>query len=162
MQDLLSVPLAEETGSAGESRAAGRIRSGLESPDLVNTPLEIAPNSALMAAINTDQTALYGDLDGIESILDDEGALQRIIIGSAVGLTTGLTVGYVFWTIRAGYLLTSLIAQRTAWRFVDPLPILNSFDADTINWDGESLESILQSRILEGLRAQNLKHPGRE
>jgi len=62
-----------------------------------------------------------------------------------VGLTTGLTVGYVFWTVRAGYLLTSLIAQMPAWRFVDPLPILNSFDENGSNHDGESLESIAES-----------------
>lgn len=67
------------------------------------------------------------------------------MVGSAVGLTTGLTVGYVFWTVRAGYLLTGLIAQMPAWRFVDPLPILNSLGGDMGPTDGESLESIVQA-----------------
>ena len=67
------------------------------------------------------------------------------MVGSAVGLTTGLTVGYVLWTVRAGYLLTGLIAQVPAWRFVDPLPILNSLDNERGPGDGESLASIVQS-----------------
>ena len=60
-------------------------------------------------------------------------------------MTTGLTVGYVFWTVRAGYLLTGLIAQAPAWRFVDPLPILNSLNGDVGPTDAESLASIAEA-----------------
>jgi hypothetical protein len=91
-----------------------------------------------------DTTTMYGDLDDLSDLLDDEDVFHRLMIGSAVGLT-GLTVGYVFWTVRAGYLLTGLIAQVPAWRFVDPLPILNSLDAGAAIADGESLESIIAS-----------------
>ena len=89
--------------------------------------------------------SLKSELAGMESILEDSGLFHRWMVGSAVGLTTGLTVGYVFWTVRAGYLLTGLIAQMPAWRFVDPLPILNSLSGDAGPSDGESLESILQA-----------------
>ncbi len=90
---------------------------------------------------------LFGDLEDLDIMLDEEGTLHRLMVGSAVGLTTGLTVGYVFWTVRAGYLLTSLLAQMPAWRMVDPLPILNSLDGNSLNADTESLESIAQSDV---------------
>jgi hypothetical protein len=97
-----------------------------------------------------DSTAPTGpilphELTRIEVLLDDQGLWHRWMIGSAVGVTTGLTVGYVLWTIRAGYLLTSLIAQMPTWRFIDPLPILNSFDREALAGDGESLSSIAQA-----------------
>jgi hypothetical protein len=93
-----------------------------------------------------DMTAAvtWDDLDNLDALLDDEGVFHKLVVGSAVGLTTGLTVGYVFWTVRAGYLLTGLIAQMPAWRVVDPLPILNSLDAE-VSMDGESLQSIVES-----------------
>jgi hypothetical protein len=106
---------------------------------------ELPASTLLVESSAPTGLLLPHDLTRIEVLLDDQGLWHRWMVGSAVGVTTGLTVGYVLWTIRAGYLLTSLIAQMPTWRFIDPLPILNSFDRDALAADGESLSSIAQS-----------------
>jgi hypothetical protein len=61
----------------------------------------------------------------------------------------GLTVGYVLWTIRGGWLLTSLLAQMPAWRMVDPLVVLNYLDEESEN-TGESSDDE-EDDSLEGM-----------
>ncbi len=94
--------------------------------------------------IAIDTSSMWGDLDELVQVLQEDGGVNRLAIGSAVGITTGLTVGYVLWTVRAGYVLTTLIAQVPAWRVVDPLPILTSLDGQS-EGDGESLQTIIQT-----------------
>ncbi len=38
---------------------------------------------------------------------------------------TALSVGYVIWSIRSGYLLASMMTAMPAWQRVDPLPVLD-------------------------------------
>jgi hypothetical protein len=83
---------------------------------------------------------MWGDLDELVQVMKDDSGISRLAIGSAVSLT----VGYVLWTVRAGYFITTLIAQVPAWRVVDPLPILTSLDGED-DADGESLQSIIQA-----------------
>jgi hypothetical protein len=58
-------------------------------------------------------------------------------------------VGYVLWTIRSGWLATSLLAQMPAWRLVDPLVVLSYLDDETTragdkqDEDNDSIESLL-------------------
>ena len=109
------------------------------------TPIEIVVTATAVEPMTNSAMLVNEDLDDLSRLLNDDGLMQRLMIGSAVGLTTGLTVGYVLWTIRAGYLLTGLIAQMPAWKFVDPLFVLNSLDGNIATSDGESLESIVQA-----------------
>src|SRR5437763_1598181 len=83
-----------------------------------------------------------------------EGRSFRARAGSATVMSIGLSVIYILWTIRAGYLIASLVSTMPAWRLVDPLPILETFDdalkrrrrgtADGTDDDDESLESLAE------------------
>ena len=42
--------------------------------------------------------------------------------------TSAMTAGYMFWMVKGGYLLASVMSQLPAWRFMDPLPILDAVD----------------------------------
>ena len=70
------------------------------------------------------------------------------LAGSAAGVTTTLTAGYVLWTIRIGWLVTSLLAQMPAWRMVDPLVVLDYLDGEESNKkeddEDDSLESLVE------------------
>ena len=69
-----------------------------------------------------------------------------MVMGAAVTVSSTLTVGYVLWMIRGGVLIGSLLAQMPAWKFVDPLPILEHLDQHLDDADDqESLESIIES-----------------
>jgi hypothetical protein len=130
---------------AAGHRSVLRARSSDDPVEAAFVPPEMVVVPNVPELVTPITASLKSELAGMESILEDSGLFHRWMVGSAVGLTTGLTVGYVFWTVRAGYLLTGLIAQMPAWRFVDPLPILNSLSGDAGPSDGESLESILQA-----------------
>jgi hypothetical protein len=51
-----------------------------------------------------------------------------------------LSVGAVWWALRAGGLFTSLLTSLPAWRSFDVLPVLNDAEGeDDATWDfGES------------------------
>jgi hypothetical protein len=90
---------------------------------------------------------LWDDLDQLNDELDDYADLQTVVVGTAVTTTTGLTVGYVLWTIRGGLLASSLLAQMPAWRLVDPLVVLSygdQSDPAKNEEEDESLESIIE------------------
>jgi hypothetical protein len=82
--------------------------------------------------------------DAHERTLDS----SALAVGSTVSMVTGLSVGYVFWVLRGGSLLSSLLATMPAWRTLDPLPVLQSFEskADADRGADDSLTSLIQQR----------------
>ena len=124
------------TDEAHGPRTSARGRSSDDILDTVTTFVETVPVPLVPEVITPVITVAQNELADLSTLLVDHDLFHRWMIGSAVGVTTGLTVGYVFWTVRAGYLLTGLIAQVPAWRFVDPLPILNSLSGDAAPADG--------------------------
>ena len=54
-----------------------------------------------------------------------------------------MSIGYVLWLIRSGLLLSSVFAAMPAWRWIDPLPVLDHNDDDDENDTDESLESMV-------------------
>jgi VCBS repeat-containing protein len=82
------------------------------------------------------------DLDRLRETLKSESELEQRVIGSAVAVGAGLSVGYVIWLLRGGLLITSLLSSLPAWRFVDPLPVLGRLQDDEEE-DDESLESMV-------------------
>jgi hypothetical protein len=96
--------------------------------------------------------ALWDDLDAMEDDFE-QSQHDAFWVGTTLTFTSGLTVGYVLWTIRGGLLLSSLLAQMPAWRFVDPLVVLDEQgEPDDPHWDRpdqpgeeESLASIVEA-----------------
>jgi hypothetical protein len=64
-------------------------------------------------------------------------------VGSAVVTTTSLSVGYIVWMVRGGYVLASVLSTMPVWQNIDPLPVLDALDA--VDDDGESLESMIDA-----------------
>lgn len=64
-------------------------------------------------------------------------------------MSTAVTVGYVYWTIRGGYLLASVMSSLPAWKLIDPLPVLafiarRSSEKAKKPEDEETLETMLK------------------
>jgi hypothetical protein len=89
----------------------------------------------------------FDDLENLRRDLHSETNTQTYAIGSALTVSTGLTVGYVMWMIRGGMLLTGLLAQLPTWSVLDPLVVLSCADAadDDSLEDRESLEGLLSN-----------------
>lgn len=91
-------------------------------------------------------TPMGAALDQMQEDMTDESTTQTVA-GTASFVSIGLSVGYFFWAVRAGSVLTSLLSSVPTWRAVDPLPILD----DQEERDGEADES-LQDLVDHGRR----------
>ena len=95
------------------------------------------------------------ELDRIRDVLEQQAQSAGILITSGTAATVGLSVGYLFWLLRAEVLLGSLLSSMPAWRMVDPLPVLGRLaDDDDEEDDGEdddSLETLVErkNRVVE-------------
>ena len=97
---------------------------------------------------------LWDDFDELEEMVDQASTFQHLAVGSAFGMTTGLTAGYVLWIVRGGYLLSSLIAQMPAWTFVDPLPVLEFLNEEEEDGEEDSVEGMLEKSERESRQQQ--------
>jgi hypothetical protein len=91
---------------------------------------------------------LWNRLDLLKDELSSDMFDQTLTVGVATTLTTALSVGYVMWTLRGGYLVASLLSTIPTWRMIDPLPILDSYDSSrrrvkSLDEEAETLESMV-------------------
>ncbi len=80
--------------------------------------------------MGVDRALLWRKLD---ALLDDsqlDKVELNLRVGTAMVAASVLSVGYVLWTLRGGYLLASLLAQLPVWAQFDPLPVLEFAAAD--------------------------------
>jgi hypothetical protein len=103
-------------------------------------PVSVSDAAAVPGA--TQNAPFLQELDRLRESMRSEVELEQRIVGSAVAIGTGLSVGYVIWLLRGGLLITSLLSSLPAWRYVDPLPVLGRLQGDEEE-DDESLESMV-------------------
>jgi VCBS repeat-containing protein/parallel beta-helix repeat protein len=90
--------------------------------------------------------ALWRELDTLKIAMALSSDLPGVVVGSIVTSSLGMSLGYVLWVLRSGYLLSSLLASMPAWQFIDPLPVLEypEDDPDEREQDDESLDSLIE------------------
>jgi VCBS repeat-containing protein len=122
-------PLSDESDRPGQGREwlhslkrvsqqAARAAARLHSPNDLMKDLSFA--------VNTD--LLWEKLDSLHEKFASE-KIDLYTVGTATALTTAVSAGYVWWTLRGGYLIASALSSIPAWRLIDPLPILQGFGA---------------------------------
>lgn len=100
--------------------------------------------SGLQESLTLLSQSSYSDdlADAVQAIKENR-PLTTAIVGGTAAVSTGLSVGYVIWTLRSGILMTGLLSSLPAWRFIDPLPILSGRVEVEEEEDEESLESLV-------------------
>ena len=90
-------------------------------------------NEKLASALSTGNTVVFDGsvlLSQLDNLRDKFGSndgefhfdLNLTFSTSAIAVTAG----YILWTIRGGVLMATMMSSLPTWRFVDPLPILDS------------------------------------
>jgi plastocyanin len=131
------------------SPAQHTVDAGKPTPSVQATPPVQsggAPSQQAMAqATFASSSPLWQDLNVMQQKADAQHTLHmRIFAGSATLVSTGMSLVYFIWAVRAGSILSSLLSSMPAWKLVDPLPILEqSSGDDDEDEDGESLESMV-------------------
>ena len=87
--------------------------------------------------------SLIRQLDNGRDEIRNADARERVVQAGAFSISAGMSIGYVLWLIRSGLLLSSVFAAMPAWRWIDPLPVLDHNDDDDENDTDESLESMV-------------------
>ena len=64
------------------------------------------------------------ELDRIRDEVAKDTTLLGAFSGGSAAVVGSLSVGYVFWLLRGGMLLTSLLTAMPAWYAFDPMPVL--------------------------------------
>ena len=111
--------------------------------------IEVQKSGSLADLFNTDDTNslirsyLTEQLNNEREQLEEGFALDTKVIGGAVSVSTGLSIGYVIWLVRGGLLLGSVLTSLPAWRVIDPLPVLGSINGNENDGEGESLEDLV-------------------
>lgn len=98
--------------------------------------------------LNAQRESLYRQLSArvveqSESVAEQLGHstdFKGRVVGSVGVVTTGFSVGYLFWAIRGGMLVSGLLAQVPAWTMLDPLLVI---DGDQKDEDKESLQNLM-------------------
>ena len=137
---------ARHTGFLLRTATFEPARFGISLPVPASLQSPIAEVRALPAA--TQNASFLQELDRLRETMQSEVEFEHRIIGSAVAVGTGFSVGYVIWLLRGGLLITSLLSSLPAWRYIDPLPVLGRLQGDEEE-DGESLESLVSARSRE-------------
>jgi hypothetical protein len=88
----------------------------------------------------------------IDDELQFETQVPEWAVGSAVVTTTSLSVGYIVWMVRGGYVLASVLSTMPVWQNIDPLPVLDALDG--VDDDDESLESMIDAVEEDGIAAE--------
>ena len=124
--------------------------------------LNFRPANAFNAMSAVAYEYLQNSLDEMKDEMNNELGLNRTLVGSAIAMSTGLSVGYVVWLLRSGMLLSSLLSSMPAWRILDPLPILAGRRDDSESDDEESLETMLKKKPDDADKADNKNDPSPE
>jgi VCBS repeat-containing protein len=136
---------APETQSA-EADAIGR-HFQQHSAGLVGVPRSPEGDGlASLESLALDTGAYWDELNSFRGDLQSQHTFELAVVGSAAVVTTALSVGYVVWTLKGGYLLATAMASTPLWRMVDPLPVLNDLpdNFDVLYDSDESLESLVE------------------
>ncbi len=94
------------------------------------------------------QGPMLQNLDTIKTEMVSQKAL-KVDAGSATVVSFGASAAYLLWLIRGGSLLSSFLSIFPAWKSMDPLPVLDSFEESRKRRKGkldddESLESLVE------------------
>jgi VCBS repeat-containing protein len=94
------------------------------------------------------------ELEQVEDGFEFDGAVPEWATGTAVATTASLSVGYIMWMLRGGYVLASVLSTMPVWQNIDPLPVLAALEAVDDD-DDESLETMIDRASDEADHSEN-------
>lgn len=92
---------------------------------------------------STERSKRIADvLDRNRDSLDALVEQKVLVVSGTVTITAGVSIGYLVLLARGGLLLGSVMSSMPAWRFLDPVPVLQNFSEDE-DEDAESLQTLV-------------------
>ncbi|WP_372897479.1 Ig-like domain-containing protein, partial [Stieleria sp.] len=73
---------------------------------------------------------------------NEDDSPMMVMVGAAGAGMSVFSIGYVFWALRGGALMTVFASSLPAWRFIDPIAMLSAYRSSRTGVD-EGLDSML-------------------
>ncbi|QEF96415.1 Cadherin domain protein [Stieleria maiorica] len=73
---------------------------------------------------------------------DDENQMTVMVGAAGAGMSV-FSIGYVFWALRGGTLMTVFASSLPAWRFIDPIAMLSAYRSSKPGFD-EGLDGLIK------------------
>ena len=103
--------------------------------------------NAVNEAIEVNAALLFQRWDALRDEIDPNAWDFDMSFGAATVVGGSLTIGYVLWTLRGGYLMASVMSSLPVWRTFDPLPILKTSYLGGGKADNDEEEETLASMV---------------
>ena len=85
-------------------------------------------------------------LDQMRDQIAARNNAERIVVGTSVAVSGGLSVGYVLWLLRGTALLGSLLSTLPAWAVFDPVPVLAFYTGKKRDDDDDLSERMFEKQ----------------
>ena len=92
-------------------------------PEFVTGTFEVAAGLGVHVF---ETESLFGSLDYLESEMMFSSQVADWTAKSGLVLTSGLSIGWVMWSVKGTYIVGSLLSTASPWTLIDPLPVLET------------------------------------
>ncbi|WP_145391305.1 cadherin-like domain-containing protein [Stieleria neptunia] len=142
----------------GGAEADGQLRDGLiqterqlygvyaVTDNATNLTLRYAPELQQLERLlrqDLQQAIVWTQWDDPDQ--QEEDSPMLVMVGAAGAGMSVFSIGYVFWALRGGALMTVFASSLPAWRFIDPIAMLSAYRS-SLGAADEGLESLLRGR----------------
>ena len=139
-----------ESGDRDYSNDFTRRTNGVVASANFDATFSQSDTTADFSSLNAERETLYKQLaervdkqsDAVVEQLKKDSEFKSRVVGSVGVVTTGFSVGYLFWAVRLGTLASGLLAQVPAWTMLDPLLVMDGNQKEDED-DKESLQNIM-------------------
>ena len=125
-----------------QQRTTSSVSTKLVSASLASQSIEVSNLQPLpgnmLAATFLDQ------LDSVTNELKHDAYVNSGSVATVAGISGVLTVGYVLWLVRSGFVVASFVSTMPAWQMVDPLAVVEYGSSNIDDVDDDALEDMIQ------------------
>jgi hypothetical protein len=127
---------------AGDSsRSAPSLSSKIISSTIASSKLPVNQLARLSTTVLA--ASFYEKLDTLTTELKSDTYIKTGSVATVAGISSVLTVGYVLWLVRSGFLVASFVSTMPAWQMVDPLAVVEYSTRNDDDEDDDSLEDMV-------------------
>ncbi|QEF96413.1 hypothetical protein Mal15_04410 [Stieleria maiorica] len=150
----VTIESGEKTGEGGRGQEAPsldvaeasqqqRLAAYATADDAANYVLSDSPELKQLERLlqqDMQQAIVWTQWD--DSQTEEEHTPMTVFVGAAGAGMSVFSVGYVFWALRGGALMTVFASSLPAWRFIDPIAMLSAYRSSQLTPD-EGLEAMI-------------------
>jgi hypothetical protein len=136
--------VAAPTGFDIRSLALQQLDNALDQLTFVVAPTASLPSFG-SGVQGIEAPEFVEELDRLREDVEQQTRVAGALMTTNFVATAGLSVGYLFWLLRAEVLLGSFLSSLPAWRLVDPLPVLGRILDEDDDHD-DSLETLVERK----------------